>query len=269
MLPYNNLMTTPEITPFNIGLIPAPLSEWFGLPAGHPFAGKVENFPMQSYLIRVAGRVLLVDAPVYEFPGDDSMLLPEYKGRSIAGLLAEAGVPAEAVTDLVITHPHLDHTLGLARPVGAPTQGVFPHARHYLGAADWNGTDMEAVERQPFEVVKAAGLLTLVDGDGELDLGDGLVIVPAPGETPGHQLLWLKTPSVEAYFVGDLFHHPLEFEYPGLHPVWANGPLLRTSKAMLAERAAESGAQVYFTHMPGPYRVVRDGQTLTWRRIPG
>ncbi len=248
-------MTRAEITTFNIGLLPADLSNWFGLAEAHPYAGRMEKLPMQCYLIRLPGRTVLVDAPAYEFPGDDSMLLPEFKGRSAAGLLAEIGIAAESVMDVVITHPHLDHTLGLASPVDSPSMPVFPNAHHYLGAKDWDPENMKEVERRPLEVLQQAGLLTLVEG--ELGLGDGLTIVPAPGETPGHQILWLKTTDGEAYFVGDLFHHPFEFEELGNHPVWAHAQSLEASKLMLAERAASSGARLFFTHIEGAYRVER------------
>jgi glyoxylase-like metal-dependent hydrolase (beta-lactamase superfamily II) len=251
-------MPAPKITSFNIGLLSADLSHWFGLADAHPYAGRTNNLPMQCYLISLPKRLVLVDAPAYEFPGDDSMLLPEYKGRSAAGLLAESGVPPETITDVIITHPHLDHTLGLARPVDNPTEPVFPNARHYLGARDWNPEQMDEFERRPLEVLQRAGLLTLVDG--QLDLGDGLTIIPAPGETPGHQLLWFKDEAGESYFLGDLFHHVLEFEELGRHPVWADAQTLETSKLMLAERAASTGAQVFFTHIEGVCRVERSSE---------
>jgi glyoxylase-like metal-dependent hydrolase (beta-lactamase superfamily II) len=252
-------MVTPEITAFNIGMLPADLSNWFGLAAAHPYSGHSQNLPMQCYLIRLPGRIVLVDAPAYEFPGDTSMLLPAYRGRSAASLLAESGIAPEEVTDVVITHPHLDHTLGLARPVGNPSEVVFPNARHYLGARDWDPEKMEEAERQPLEILQDAGLLTLVDG--QLDLGDGLTIIPAPGETPGHQILWLKDArDGDAYFVGDLFHHVLEFEQLGEHhPIWADAKAMEASKLMLAERAASTNAQIFFTHIEGPCRVERDG----------
>jgi glyoxylase-like metal-dependent hydrolase (beta-lactamase superfamily II) len=252
-LPYNIYMAPAEITAFNIGFLSADLSNWFGLADAHPYAKRTDRLLMQCYLISLAERLVLVDAPAYEFPGDDSMLLPEYKGRSAAGLLSESGVSPEAITDVVITHPHLDHTLGLASPVDHPTRPVFPNARHYLSARDWNPGVADEMEMRPLEVLYNAGILTLVEG--EYDLGDGLTILPAPGETPGHQILWLKTAKTEAYFIGDLFHHPLEFQELGRHPVWADKQALETSKVMVAERAASSGAQIFFTHIEGVYRV--------------
>ena len=256
-----------DITPLNIGIIPADLAEWFGLPPGHPQAGRKQPLPIRCYLIRLHGRMLLVDAPAYEFPGDDSMLLPEYKGRSAAGLLAEIGVPAGAVTDVVITHPHLDHTLGLIHPVESPSLVTFPNARHYLSAKDWESLpNLEEVERRPVEAVQRAGLLTLVDGP--LDLGDGLTLLPAPGETPGHQILRLKDEQGEAYFVGDLFHHLLELG-EDYHPVWAETQAIQASKFMLTQAAAESGARVFFAHIDGFCRVERIGSTFRWAQISG
>jgi glyoxylase-like metal-dependent hydrolase (beta-lactamase superfamily II) len=209
---------------------------------------------------------VLVDAPSYEFPGDDSMLLPEFKGRNIGALLTASGVPLESITDVVITHPHLDHTLGLALPIENPSVLVFPNARHYLGAKDWqNLGNMEEVERQPLQAVQRSGLLTLVDGF--LDLGDGLTLLPAPGETPGHQILWLKDEAGGSYFVGDLFHHPLEFDEPGRNPLWAEPQSLQASKSMLIERAAKSGAQVFFTHIEGALRVEESNGEMVWKKI--
>lgn len=257
-------MSSPKITPFNIGLLPADLTQWFGLPEEHPYAGRVENLPIQCYLINLSGRCLLVDAPSYEFPGDDSTLLPEFKGRTIAKLLAAAGTPPETVTDVVITHPHLDHTLGLMYP-GEPSMPVFSNARHYLSAKDWeNLSNMEEVERRPLEVVQQDGLLTLVEG--EHDLGDGLTLLPAPGETPGHQVLRLKDNEQETYFVADLFHHPLEFEEAGRHPIWADGLVMQASQSMLAQHAMESGAQVFFTHIEGAYCVEPGKPTAHWKK---
>jgi glyoxylase-like metal-dependent hydrolase (beta-lactamase superfamily II) len=261
------VMHPTTITPFNIGLLSADLSNWFGLPDGHPYAGRVEKIPMQCYLIGLPGRYVLVDAPAYEFPDDDSMLLPNFRGRSAAGLLAASGIPATAITDVVITHPHLDHTLGIVSPVENPSQAVFPNARHYLGAKDWeNLPNMEETERRPLEVVQCAGLLTLVDGP--LDLGDGLTLLPTPGETPGHQILRLKNEEGEAYFVGDLFHHLLELG-EDRHPVWAEAPAMRASKSMLTQLAAAGNAWVFFAHITGSCRVEQHGSTFRWIQISG
>lgn len=251
------------ITPFNVGMLPADLTQWFGLPEDHPYVGRVDILPIQFYLIRLPGRNILVDAPSYEFPGDDSMLIAEYKGRTAAKLLSEAGIPPEAISEIILTHPHLDHTLGLALPVNEPNTPVFPNARHYLSAKDWyNLPNMEEVEQAPLKAIEKAGLLTLVEGP--LELGNGLTLLPAPGETPGHQIVRLKHAEGETYIVGDLFHHALEFEETARCPIWADAETMTASKTMLMQWAAESSADVLFTHIEGAYHVEGNGSNLKW-----
>ncbi len=255
-------MSHSTIIPFNLGLLPADLSNWFGLPAGHPY-GRVENMPIQFYLILLAQRKILVDAPSYTFPEDDGNLMPEFKGRTAAGLLTESGVLPESITHVLITHPHIDHTLGLVTSADEPS---FPNAQHYLSSKDWhNLSTMDDLHRHPLEVVEKAGLLTLVDGS--LDLGDGLMLLPAPGETPGHQIVWIKHDEGETYIVGDLFHHPLEFAEAGRNPVWADAQTMQDSKLVFMQRAAASKAKIFFTHIEGAWKVDTPQPLSTWEKV--
>ena len=104
-----------------------------------------------------------------------------------------------------------------------------------------------------FEVLEQHGLLNLVRGP--LGLAAGLAIVPAPGETPGHQLLHLAAGGREAYFTGDLYHHTLEFDEPERNVTWAEPVSMAASKVSLMAAAQASGAQVYFAHIEGAWRV--------------
>jgi len=71
----------------------------------------------------------------------------------------------------------------------------------------------------------------------------------------------------EEYFVGDLFHHPLEFSEPGRNGYWTETEVIQASKDELVERAANSGGHVYFSHIERPYRVERIGQEVHWREV--
>ncbi len=256
-------MAPPRLTTLNIGRLRGDLGEWYALPAGHPYAGKVEEISILCYHVALPGRSVLVDAAAYEFSlGGASMALKGPHPPPLAEQLAAAGADAATVTDVVITHPHFDHINGLTHKIGRRYVPAFPNARHYLGAADWTPDEFEALERNTVAVVERHGLLSLVHGP--LALGDGLEIVPAPGESPGHQLLHLAAGGVEAYFTGDLFHHPLEFDEPGRNVTWAEPQTMQASKAMLMERAQASGALVYFAHIEGPWTV----KAGTWSRAP-
>ena len=240
------------ITPINIGRLRGDLDDWFQLPPEHPYAHRVEATPILCFHVAWPGRSILVDAPVYDFSlGGASMVLPGPHPPPLEAQLAAAG--AEPVTDVVITHAHFDHINGLTKLVDGRYEPAFPSARHYLGAGDWTPADFEDLQNYTLGVIEQRGLLTLVHGP--LELAPGLDIVPAPGETPGHQLLHVKTGDLEAYITGDLYHHVLEFDEPGRNVAWAEPATMAASKAMLMARAAASGARVYFAHIEGTWRV--------------
>ncbi len=257
-------MSAPKITPLNIGYLRADVSEWYGLPSDHPMSRKVEEAPILCYHIAVGAHSVLVDAPAYEFPGDAAeMAIPGFKGRSLLELLAAAEIDAAGIRDVVITHAHWDHINGLTRLVDNHYVPTFPQARHYLGKGDWQPEQFEELENNTLKVVHSHGLLTLLDGSFEL--GEGLTILPAPGESPGHQILHLHVGGTEAYFVGDLYHHPLEFAEPDRNVQWAAPDTMQASKAALIQHAAQSGARVFFAHIESPYRVQLTGRKPHWQ----
>lgn len=252
-------MLTPTITTLNIGRLRGDLSEWFNLPPGHRYAGQVEETAILCYHVAAAGRSVLVDAAAYDFTlGGASFALPGPHPPPLAAQLAAAGAEPSAVTEVVITHAHFDHINGLTQRVDGRYVPVFPNARHYLGAGDWNPANFDELENNTLVVLEQHGLLSLVHG--LLELAPGLEIVPAPGETPGHQLLRLKTGAVtasgrEAYFTGDLYHHVLEFDEPERNVTWAEPVTMAASKASLIAAAQASAARVYFAHIEGAWRV--------------
>jgi glyoxylase-like metal-dependent hydrolase (beta-lactamase superfamily II) len=247
-------MHSATITVLNIGRLRGDLASWYGLPPGHPYAGRAQEIAILCYHVALPVRSVLVDTAAYEFSlGGASMALPGPHPPPLVEQLSAAGAVPGAVTDVIITHAHFDHINGLTQQIDGRYVPAFPNALHYLGAGDWNPEEFEALELNTLAVVEQHGLLSLVHGP--LALGDGLEIVPAPGETPGHQLLHLRAGGREAYFTGDLYHHPLEFDEPGRNVTWAEPEAMRASKARLMERAEASGALVYFAHIEGAWRV--------------
>ena len=252
------------ISPLNIGYLNATLAEWYDLPTNHPAASTPDRAAILCFHLATANHSVLVDAAAYAFPPDfESMVIPGEQRPGLKDQLLTLGIEADDITDLVITHPHVDHINGLSEFVDGQHLPLFPKARHYLGAADWQPETFGSLEQDTLMVIEACGLLELVSG--KLELGDGLSIVPMPGETPGHQGLYLNDGEVEAYFTGDLYHHPLEFK-EDINVVWAEPQTMRASKRAIAEQAARSGAKVYFSHIEGAYRAEQTGTQLRWLR---
>jgi glyoxylase-like metal-dependent hydrolase (beta-lactamase superfamily II) len=129
--------------------------------------------------------------------------------------LAELGCPLDSVTDVVLSHLHIDH-VGWASTDGRPT---FPQARHHIHAADWkhfvDGDADDAVRRK---VAPLSEVSLRWEGDSVAPF-DWLRLVHAPGHTPGAAVALIESQGQSLALVGDLFHHPAALD----HPQWRCG----------------------------------------------
>ena len=111
------------------------------------------------------GRHVLVDAGFYRQKFLDDWKPADFVRPSEA--LAAAGTPADAVTDIVISHVHWDHLDGA---------DLFPHARVWIQKAEYeyyvgaNGKPLHAaidtVDAEMLVRLKRAGRVRLIPGDG-------------------------------------------------------------------------------------------------------
>lgn len=233
--------------------------------------------PVQAFHLVLPGRSIVIDAPHFD-PADTpaEYLLPGYQAPPpLEAQLRARGVSAEDVTDVVLTHLHFDHYGALTHEAPDGLEPTFPHARHLLGRGDWppDPDEAGALIDRTVAVIAQRGLLTLTAADGDagpdIDLSDGLSLVPAPGESPGHQLVRAQEGDDVVYIVGDLFHHSVELRGRGIDVRWVDPETMAASKRMLTERAADEGARVYASHIAGAYRVARGCDGFRWLRLDG
>ncbi len=255
------------VTPLEIARLRFDLGAAYDLPPDRPDAG-APGLPVLAYHLALPGRSVLVDAPLYDVDSTPEVyLLPGFEPPpSLLEQLVAAAVEPSGVTDVILTHAHFDHLGALEQRTAAGTRPAFPHARHYLGKGDWDPSAFAAMDREDLLTVERAGLLTLVEGD--VDLGDGVSLVAAPGESPGHLLARAQVGEDVVYVAGDLYHHAVEFADPELNVRWVDAPAMRASKEALLARAEREGARVYFSHIAGPHRVGRSAGTRRLEPLP-
>src|SRR5262249_43968367 len=151
---------------------------------------------------------------------------PDYQPPPDLGAqLARIGARPEAIDHVVITHSHFDHYSGIIQVSGGQDMPHFPRACHYLGRADWDRAqaalqDPASLEGRTLALVQQHGLIALVEQ--RHDLGDGVEIIAAPGETPGHQIVRIHSEGQTLYCLGDLYHHPVEVDHPDWMVHWAD-----------------------------------------------
>ncbi len=183
---------------------------------------------------------------------------------STAGLLeanlAAAGVSAEAVDAIVISHFHPDHIDGIKTKDDAP---VFPNAEILVPEPEWEFW-MGDVPAAASETVKGYFLnahrifRNMAKAVRRYQPGrevvPGIISVPAPGHTPGHQAIAIASGDRSMLMLSDAATHPALFVR---HPEWQvafdmDGATAAETRKRLLDRAAAEKMLVAGYHFPFP-----------------
>lgn len=231
---------------------------------------------LNTVLVRLGDALVVID-PGLDDPGSDwqrdlARVWPNWPARRTAGLrvaLQELGIAPDEVTHVIITHPHGDHYAGVCFEQDGEIHPRFPHARHLMGRADWEGNPHRsqpgtALER--LELLDRLGMLELLDGEREV--APGVTILAAPGETPGHGIVRVASAGEVFYDLGDLTHLSCEVEHADWMPPQADVAQLRTSRERIFADVARENALLVTAHETFPPwgRIVVDGLEYRWQR---
>jgi glyoxylase-like metal-dependent hydrolase (beta-lactamase superfamily II) len=214
------------------------------------------TIPINCVLVRAAEAIVLVDTGVgpqpRSFMADAVTRLPEE--------LAGSGVQPEQVDIVVHTHLHVDH-------VG--WDGAFSKARYVIARDDWAFfMSDESLEQRPHlrekvEPLADAGLVDLVDG--ETEVSPGVRLVPAPGHTPGHAIVWLESQGSTLAVLGDAVAHEAQLADPDL--IFVNDhdrSLAAATRRTILGRLADEGTDVIAGHLHGVGRLARLAEGFSW-----
>lgn len=214
---------------------------------------------IHAALVRHGNRVVLIDA------GSGDTFAPT-TGKLMSRLAASGVQPAD-VTDVVVTHAHLDHVGGLMLPdSGGP---AFPNAAVHVAQAEhdfWRSdpkmakSDLpDAMKQMVIRIANAAfdavgDRLQLFDGGGERELLPGITAVPAPGHTPGHTAFLIHDGDEQLLFVGDaIFFVPVLTSNPDWYVAFDTDPQAgAAARFKLMDRIAADRLRISGSHLPFP-----------------
>lgn len=228
------------------------------------------RFHVHPYVVRVEGRVFLMDT------GIGPASAPAFAWSGVAGglptELAEASVDPLEVELVLISHVHDDHIGWNVTDAATP---AFPNARYVIHRADWdlmaNATDEEdrGIFAAVLEPLRRAGVVELVEG--AFAVTDGLRLEPAPGHTPGHQVLAIDSQGERALLSADLVNHPVQLLQPGLAGASDMDPVAAAAtRAGWLERIEREDRLVAPAHFAEPFgTIVRHGEGRRWEPRAG
>ncbi len=170
------------------------------------------DFAMTAVLVRHPRGDVLIDTGFGRDIDTQVTLMPWFfklgtsytRVRSAAEQLAAAGYDRTTLRAVLLTHAHWDHTSGLPELAGTPVW-VTREERRFIADGGW----ITAIARGTgarFEEYDLEGGPYLGFPRSHDVYGDGsIVVVPAPGHTPGSVVVFVALPTGKRYaFVGDL-----------------------------------------------------------------
>lgn len=228
------------------------------------------DWPLNVLVVRSGDQTILVDAGLGgQFPG-----FP--RAGQFPKRLEAAGIDLESVTDVVITHMHMDHIGGLL--VDEVKNRLRPDLRIHVAATEvdfWSLPDFSLTSMPspvPDVLRSTAGQFLneyhsqLQTFDQEYEVAPGVVVWRTGGHTPGHSVVRVTSGSDRLTFAGDAIF-PVSFDHPGWHNGFEHDPEESVHvRVRLLQDAAATGELLVATHLsfPSVGRVAVDGDTFRW-----
>ncbi|PKV82993.1 MBL fold metallo-hydrolase [Streptomyces sp. TLI_146] len=220
----------------------------------------VPRLASHSFAVQAGGLRIVVDTGIGNAKPRAN---PAWNGLDTDFLqrLAAAGFPPESVDLVITTHLHTDHVGWNTRLAGEDWVPTFPNARYLTSRTEWDhwaATDLDLARRQMFRdsitPVRAAGQYDLVDVPEQgREVAPGVLLIPAPGHTPGQVAVELRGSDRRALITGDSIHHPVQLSHPHVSSCVDIDPAqaVRT-RSRLLDAVADTDTLLLGTHFPQP-----------------
>ena len=227
------------------------------------------DWPLNVVVVRSGGKTILIDAGA----GLNSNLP---KAGQLGHRLEAAGINLADLTDVVLTHLHMDHVGGLL--VDGVKEQLRPDLRIHVAAAEvkfWAKPDFSLVsmpEGFP-EVLESTAQRFLREYRSYLrtfeeqhEVAPGVLATRTGGHTPGHSVVRLRSGGERLTFAGDAVFQ-VGFDHPDMHNGFEHDPeeAARVRVGLLRELAATREPLVA-SHLPFPAvgRVAVAGDVFRW-----
>lgn len=220
-------------------------------------------------LIKTGRQIVLIDTGSGFHFGDS--------GGWLLNNLENAGIQAGDVTDIMITHAHIDHIGGIS---GANENLIYPNARYYMAKKEY---DFWMSSQPDFSKSKNPGsqkdsiafaqnvLGSIKDRLRFFDYGDVLFSCLetelAEGHTPGHTIFNISSGDKSIKHIVDVVHTPLLISRPEWGTQWdVDFDKAVNTRRQILESCHLERTLVMTTHLPWPGLgyIAKNGNDYHW-----
>jgi glyoxylase-like metal-dependent hydrolase (beta-lactamase superfamily II) len=191
---------TYEAFALRFGILPAfPVS---GLVAGANRSRTID-VPVMVWLLKGNGRQVLIDSGFYRQKFIDRWKVRDF--RTPAAAVEAAGVKADAITDIIISHVHWDHVDGVDLFPNATVWIQRDEYRYYTGEAWQSGATHGGVDEEDMRAlldINMRGHLRFVDGDDQ-EIIPGIRCYTGGKHTWASQFVSARLAGATAVFASD------------------------------------------------------------------
>ncbi|MEK6512444.1 MBL fold metallo-hydrolase [Myroides odoratimimus] len=232
---------------------------------------------INAYLVQYDNKNILIDTGAGQIFGD-------HAGK-LVNTLKQYGVKPEEITDILITHIHVDHIGGLV----VDNQIVYPNATIHVNEIEYNywmktmNSDkarsglakeqqkiVENVQKVVTVYANSKQIQTFKNNNGELL--SLIEVLPTVGHTPGHTVFVLSSNGHSMYFWGDLVHvASVQFEEPFMINHFDEDiELAKRVRSAFYDKMVEGEYLIGGAHQsfPGFGRMRKVGKRYQWISVP-
>jgi glyoxylase-like metal-dependent hydrolase (beta-lactamase superfamily II) len=229
------------------------------------------DWALNVVVVRRGDQTILIDAGL---GADPDLHLP--RAGQLIGRLKAAGIELAAVTDVVLTHLHMDHIGGLL--IDGVKEQLRPDLRIHVAAAEvkfWEAPDFSHTAMPPGfpDALRSTAKRFVKEYRSQLrtfeekqEVAPGVIVTRTGGHTPGHSVVRVASGGDALTFAGDAIF-AVGFEQPDWYNGFEHDPkeAARVRVRLLQELAA-TGEMLVATHLPFPSvgRVAIDGEAFRW-----
>lgn len=216
---------------------------------------------IQSYIIKTSHHTILVDTCVGNHKSRPARPSWHMQNAPFIEELANVGVHPEEVDFVLCTHLHVDHVGWNTKLVDGRWVPTFPNAKYIFSRNEYELWESrhENGEAVPVPLVYEDSVLPIIEAGQAIivedthQIDDGMWLEPAPGHTPGHVMLNLKSREETALMSGDAIHHPIQL----IRPEWSSRAcedphMSAVSRTKMLERVADTNTLLCPAHFGSP-----------------